>query len=303
MLQQWDSMAEPIANEDRLWLMIRHAWRVRRFRPALIAVIDRIVSKMDWLVRGAASRVWQKQLPWYIGKYLVEPVNRGIVPLDNCKLDTNNETFTTFLRGSLWLHRYEEPERLAIVRFLDPDLPVLELGASVGGMSCLINRRLSNPEAHVAVEPSPQLLPLLARNREVNRASFTSVQAAVAYGSASLSFSPGPDNLEGRVDVDGGVTVPTATVQELLDRFRFERVTLVCDVEGMEVELWAHESHVIADRVAWLIIELHSWIYGQGTTDSLIEQFKSQGFSHVWTRSCTFVFRNTRWPSHLGAEA
>lgn len=296
-------MAAPIVNEDRLRLMFRHSLRVRRFRPVLIAVVDRVVAKVDWLVRGAASRVWQKQLPWYIGKYLVEPVNRGIVPLDDCKLDTNNDTFTTFLRGSLWLHRYEEPERLAIVRFLDPDLPVLELGASVGVMSCLINRRLRHPDAHVAVEASPQLMPLLARNREVNRASFTSVHAAVAYGSASLSFAPGLDNLEGHVDIDGGVAVPTTTVGELLDRYGFERATLVCDIEGMEVKLWAHESQVIAERVAWLIIELHSWIYGQDTTDRLIEQFQEHGFSHEWTRSCTFVFRNTRWPSHLGEGA
>ena len=297
-------MAELIAKDDRLRLMIRHSWRVRRLRPALIAVIDRVVATVDRLTRGAAAtQVWQKQVPWYIGKYLVEPVNRGIVRLDDCKLDTNNETFTTFTRGSLWLHRYEEPERLAIVRFLDPNLPVLELGASVGAMSCLINRRLRHPDAHVAVEPSPQLMPLLARNREVNRASFTSVQAAVAYDSASLGFSPGLDNLEGHVDVDGGVTVPTATVTELLDRFRFERASLVCDIEGMEVQLWAHESHVIAERVAWLIIELHPWIYGQDTADRLIEQFKSQGFSHEWTRSCTFVFRNARWPSHLGDGA
>lgn len=288
-------MPELATDEDRLRMMFRHAWRVGRVRPAVIAIGDRVLWKVDGLTGGAAWRAWQKQLPWYLGKYIVEPLHGGIVALDDCRLDTNNETFTTFQRGSLWLHRYEEPERIAIVRFLDPDLPVVELGASIGAISCLINRRLRDRTRHVAVEPSAELLPLLERNRQLNDAGFVSVHAAVAYGAGGMRFEHSVDNLEGHMVAVEGVcdAVPTVTLGELLDRFRFERATVVCDIEGMEVQLLERESDILNARVAWLIVELHPWIYGQDTADRLVDRLQSGGFVHLWTYSSTFVFRNT----------
>lgn len=289
-------MPEIVGNEDRLWLMMRHARRVRRVRPAAIAIVDRLVSKIDRLTHGGASAIWQKQVPWYLGKYLVEPISKGVVALDDCRLDTNDDTFTTFLRGSLWLHRYEEPERLAIVRFLDPALPVIELGASVGAITCLINRRLNDPRAHVAVEPAAELHPQLARNRELNRAGFTILHAGVGYDRDVLRFSSGGDNLEGRVSAGetGGAEVTAVTLEALLDRFDFSRASLVCDIEGMEVDLLDREADVLAERIAWIFIELHGWMYGEATVDRLVRQLEGQGFRHVWTRSATYVFRNTR---------
>jgi FkbM family methyltransferase len=253
----------------------------RRLSPSSSASF----SKIDRLVGGR-----------YLGNFVVEPIFKGVNALDDCRPGTNDDTFTTFLRGALCLHRYEEPERLAIVRFLDPALPVIELGASVGAITCLINRRLKDPRGHIAVEPAAELHSRLSRNRELNRGGFTIVHAGVGYGSDALRFSSGGDNLEGRVSSEraGGAEVAAVTLQGLLDRFNFPRASLVCDIEGMEVDMLDREASVIAERIAWIFIELHGWIYGEATVHRLVHQLEEQGFTHVWTRSAAYVFRNTR---------
>lgn len=275
--------------EDRLMMLVRHAWRVRRLRPAIIAIADR-------LARGRVKEFWLRQLPWYLGKYWVERVCGGVIALDDCRLDTNGQVFTTFERGSLWLQRYEDPERVAIARFLEPDLPVVDLGASVGALSCLVNRRLQRPTAHVAVEPNAALISSLERNRELNRASFAIVHAALAYAGAA-GFAPGADNLEGRVihDAGSGPVVRTVTLGQLLDQFGFDRVTLICDIEGTETELLAHEAETLADRVSTFIIEFHPWIYGVERVRELVQQLRQAGFDEIWTQYGTYVFKNTRW--------
>src|SRR5438270_4743065 len=49
------------------------------------------------------------------------------------------------------VRRYEVQE-LAALQYLDPALPVVELGGCMGVISCVANRRLRHPEDHVVVE-------------------------------------------------------------------------------------------------------------------------------------------------------
>lgn len=275
-------------GRGRLAQVFGHAWRVRSIRPAAFALLDTVAV---WPLRA----FWTTQAPWYAGKYVEW---RGhIVKLDDCRLDVSADVFSTFHRGCLWLHRHEEPERLAIVRFLDPDLPVVELGASTGALSCLINRRLRVPEAHVAVEANPTMIPVLERNRGLNACRFTILHAAVAGDSQSVvHFSEGADHLAGQAGLghfpDSSLDV--VTLDSLLARFTGKRVTLVCDIEGMEVDIWRHHHREIAQHVACFIVELHESISGRATVERLLREIPEQGFAHVWARNSTHVFQNTR---------
>jgi hypothetical protein len=236
----------------RLTQVAGHAWRVGTARPLLFALIDAAAI-------GPLRRFWEKEAPWQAGKLVERSGNR--VRLDGCRLDVGSSIFSTFQRGCLWLSRHEEPERIAVGRYLDPALPVVELGASTGMLSCLINRRLRHPDHHVAVEANPDLIPVIHANRQLNNASFTVVHAAVAYD----------------------------------QRFNFDRATLVCDIEGMEIDLWRREREVIVNHVVWLIVELHEPISGTEAVTGFIRELRADGFDLVWERSWTRVFRNTRW--------
>jgi FkbM family methyltransferase len=188
-----------------------------------------------------------KEVPWHIGKHVER--TGCIVRLDNCQLDVNSDVFSTFHRGCIWLHRHEEPERIAVGRFLNPALPVIELGASTGALSCLINRRLHFPEAHIAVEANPALIPVLDRNRLLNSCRFTIIHAAVADSTRPVGFSPGYDHLAGRVNgaPNPESAVKVVTLGTLLNCVPGNRVTLVCDIEGMEVDLWRRDRDTIVE--------------------------------------------------------
>src|SRR5262245_13751886 len=88
-------------------------------------------------------RFWRHRLPWYAGR-LVESTG-NIVRIGVCRIDVQPAFFSTFQKGCLLLGRYERSERNAIARFLDPDLPLIDLGASIGVTSCLSNRILRFP--------------------------------------------------------------------------------------------------------------------------------------------------------------
>ena len=271
----------------RLTQVAGHAWRVGTARPLLFALIDAAAI-------GPLRRFWEKEAPWQAGKLVERSGNR--VRLDGCRLDVGSSIFSTFQRGCLWLSRHEEPERIAVGRYLDPALPVVELGASTGMLSCLINRRLRHPDHHVAVEANPDLIPVIHANRQLNNASFTVVHAAVAYDQASVTFARGEDHLVGHARGDAqSAGVATTTLGGLLERFNFERATLVCDIEGMEIDLWRREREVIVNHVVWLIVELHEPISGTEAVTGFIRELRADGFDLVWERSWTRVFRNTRW--------
>ena len=274
--------------KGRLLQVLEHAWRIRNARPAILALLDATA-------RGPLRSFWETQAPWHVGK-LVE--RRGnVVHLDGCRLDVSSQTFSTFQRGCLWLSRHEEPERIAVTRYLNPAQPVIELGASTGMLSCLINRRLDRPAAHVAVEANPDLIPVIQSNRALNGCSFEVVHAAVAYDRRSIGFAHGEDHLAGQADLQVAVTerVATTTLRQLLDRRQWDRATLVCDIEGMEIDLWRHEADTVAERIGCLIVELHEPISGREAVQAFLDGVRARGFALVWERSWTRVFRNTRW--------
>ena len=53
------------------------------------------------------------------------------------------------------------------------------------------------------------------------------------------------------------VAVPATTLQSTLDEHGFDRCTLICDIEGMELEVVRCEAQTLADRVHVLIMEVH----------------------------------------------
>jgi FkbM family methyltransferase len=271
----------------RLLEIVGHAWRVRTPKPVVFALLDAAAI-------GPVRAFWEKEVPWQLGKYVERHGNQ--VRIDGCRLDMSAAVFSTFQRGCFWLQRYEEPERIGVSRYLDSRLPVVELGASTGMLSCLINKRLRAPAAHVAVEANPDLIPVLEENRRLNHCSYSVVHAAVAYESTPLAFAAGNDHLAGRADSHGEGDRPVASVTlgRLLDRFQFDRATLVCDIEGMEVDLCRNEADTLGRRIAWLIIELHEPISGTAAVEDLLRVLSAQHFELVWQCNWTRVFRNVR---------
>ena len=255
--------------------------------PAQKARVLRRAFQQDG-VRGAVDALgqklkstWRRGEVWQLGRFIGRPTD--IVRLDGCKFSIARDRVPANIVDLLLSGLYEEPERKALKKFLDPELPVVELGACLGVVSCLTNRRLQKPEKHVVVEANPALLPLIEENRARNDCHFQIVPAAVSYGSETIKFNVDDNILASSVQSSErqGVVVSTVTLERLLNDHGFERATLICDIEGGELQLVKHELKTLSERVVAIILELHDRIVGDAPTRQMLASLEGVGFEIV----------------------
>jgi FkbM family methyltransferase len=178
---------------------------------------------------------------------------------------------------------YEAPERAAVRKYLNPEWGVVELGACIGVVSCITNKLLRNPKAHVVVEINPLAIPHLQANRDRNGCSFRIVNAALAYDTSEVSFKPHFDLWANFLEQRGNrpsVSIPATQLQRLLAEENFAEFALICDIEGQEYELVKHEAETLA-KAALIVMELHPLMLGDDRVSSLLARLAELGFRTI----------------------
>jgi FkbM family methyltransferase len=269
---------------------VKHVLQTRGVRGFISAVKDKL-----------SKEVFSLHYNWYLGK-LIE-LRGNIVRIDGCSFSVDSPIISTKFKCEFLFDNYERPERQAVQRFLDPSLPLVEFGGSVGVVSCLANRRLSDPSQHVVIEANPDLIPLLKKNRDRNECKFTILPRVVAYGSEQVVFHSNKTNFVGSTalthhandtivgDVLEDIEVQTITLQSVLDQYGFNQCTLICDIEGAEAELVEHEFDVIMEKVRVIIIEVHEYFLGKEGVRNLLARFEELGFRYAHHEQETYVFQ------------
>lgn len=247
-----------------------------------------------------AGRVLTSRMPWLAGlAHRYGPTCLGVAAKLAGRARVGGGVFTTrepFISlaaaGEMLKDTYEINERQALNAVLDPDLPVIDCGASLGVVACLVNRRLAHPERHVAVEANPDLLPVLERHRVMNGARFQVLHAAVAYGASQVAFNVSGSSLAGSLAGTGGrrVFVPAVTLREVADRYGFERFGLLCDIEGAEMDILRHDEALLVDRARWVVMESHIGPDGRDLSADVVAWFTARGFRHVSTGHTVHTF-------------
>lgn len=214
---------------------------------------------------------------WFVGKGVELTGNR--VRMHGLRFDVDNPLVSIRYKGTLFFGRYEIEEIALVRRYVDPGLPVVELGGSIGVVASVTNRLLQQPDRHVVVEASPVLVPTLEANRTLNGCSFVIEHAAVAYGTDAVEFPVEGHFLLSRVGGSGNsVGVRATTLGKLLDKYGFETINLISDIEGMEIELVENESEVLRDRVKTLVMETHPDIRGHDDISTMLVTLGRLGF-------------------------
>ncbi len=86
--------------------------------------------------------------------------------------------------------------------------------------------------------------------------------------------------------------VRAITLAEVLDKFAYERCSLVCDIEGGEADLVRYEAELLAYRVQTLIVEVHPWLLGETSARNVISDLERLGFANVYQEDNTHVMQN-----------
>jgi FkbM family methyltransferase len=186
-------------------------------------------------------------------------------------------------RIELITRNYEAAERKAVARYLRRDLPVVELGGSMGVVACVTNRLLKDRKAHLVVEANPLAIPHLQHNRQLNRCQFEIVNCAIAYGAEFITFRPAT-NMAGssitRPGEESPVTVDAIPLRKLVHDRGFERFGLVCDIEGLEYDLVCHEGDVLKNADT-IIMETHARYIGEEKLRLMMTKLEQFGFKVV----------------------
>ena len=166
---------------------------------------------------------------------------------------------------------YEAPEAEMVRKYLSLGMNVIELGGCYGIISALIRQQIGPHATHIIVEADPSLAKICATNANldntINLADI--VVAALDYsGAKKITFMPGENVHGGRVAADGepGFDVLTTTLSEQVLKLPQKDYTLVCDIEGAELDLFQNEQKAVSEAYL-LILETHPKIYPRKKID------------------------------------
>jgi FkbM family methyltransferase len=181
----------------------------------------------------------------------------SIYRVDGCLFEIPVHLTDRKYRSAFLFGEYEAGERKLIRQFLRADDRVIELGGCIGVLSCLVNSQLIWRTNHLVVEANPDLIPLLRRHRELNRASFQIEECAVSTD-PEVTFALHRLMTRSSIFAQGDtrqIRVRGRSLVELHDSHGPFNALLM-DVEGSELEILKSSSDLLLEY-RLVIIELH----------------------------------------------
>ncbi len=242
------------------------------------------------------NKWFEKKKRWWAGK-IVE-IRGNTVLIDGCQFNLNSPMISTAIKSHFYFHDYEIEERNALKHFFNPELPVIELGGAIGVIACLTNKSLIHPEKHVVVEANPEILSLLKDNRDRNNCQFTILHGAVAYGTNEVTFNLNEDfwasSAQYSSNRTGTVKVQTINLKQIADKFNFDKFTLICDIEGAEVDMVKFDEEVLRDQVETLMLEVHEHVHGEEPIKNMLLNLEKMNFKSAFEKSGVHVLQKIK---------
>lgn len=209
------------------------------------------------------------------------------VDLDGVAVLLRDTPLSARSRRRLLRGQYETAERELVKLFIRPGDQVLELGASIGVVTCFIAQAATPSGRVVSVEAHARLQPYFNRQLEANhlRAEWVCAlgcplwTATVPAELERMSFLPHESNLSGRV-VKGpfpGEQNRWLTAEAICAQARLQPTAVVIDIEGAE-RIWLSHSPRFPVSVRVVIAEFHPHLIGAIDAGRAIQAIAGEGF-------------------------
>jgi len=221
--------------------------------------------------------------------------------IGNVKIFVDKNLFPVTLYSRFLFNVYEQEEVSLVYNYLKGNETVLELGACIGVVSCVTNKRLSNPKNHVVAEANPELIKYIQHNKELNNCKFSVLNGAVsdlneltfyAYEGRALSGSLMKESTDRPMTEH---LIKGYSPRDIEKKYNLKFDTLIMDIEGGEFELIDKYRDWIKS-LKLLMIEFHPKHLNKDTD---LEKYldiiqKECGFILTEYLSGTLVFKNAQ---------
>jgi len=190
----------------------------------------------------------------------------------NLKHQKNKHVIERLSDGS-----YEKEEISLLLRHLSPKATVLDLGASLGILSCVIGKRLEDSSKMVCVEANPNLIEDLKNNRNINNLKFTVIHGAASSRNFEVEFNFNGLSLSGSIAKKKhlllnekawgeykSVKLQTITPMDVESQTGLKFNALSCDIEGEELRLLPEMIEYFKNFDV-LVVEFHAFAQNSGT--------------------------------------
>jgi FkbM family methyltransferase len=173
---------------------------------------------------------------------------------EGVQLDLNKLSPVTI--GRIRLGEAERGERELIDKIPD-SMSVVEFGAGTGYLTTVLNQKADR--RHVAIEPNPQIYPILVRTLELNDTTVEPLHAAYHPTNETVDFPNTTFYKTRSIGEEGNdtVTVDALSVSEVLDTYSLRRPLLHIDIEGTERLMFENEIDTIRQRCGGVFVEFH----------------------------------------------
>ena len=206
---------------------------------------------------------------------------RDRIPHRGLIIDTSLSIVTPNIKAALLVRGYESGEYRFVRDYLPVDCDVIELGGSLGVISCTIRRKIKPTQKLVIVEANPRLADALQRNLSLNNcAENVSIErVAIAYGDEDfIRFELGETSVSGRLADENSratISVPATRLSALVRAHDLTNFCLVCDIEGVEWQILREDLPALA-AARIIIMETHD-LSNFGTYQNFIDEILATG--------------------------
>lgn len=266
---------------------LRRAWEIHREEGA-----PTLINKSLTYIKNKIQRyLW---LEYYNIKSLI--VRNHVVNINNILIDLDDEVFSSQMKKVIRMNRYEYAEAELVSAYINRDHPVIDLGAGVGYVTCIIDRKADDSTPVLAVEANESLIPVIKKTKSLNESDFDIIYSAYDSASNSVDFQVQEDFWSSSQYIrkdkfQKEVTVPAVSIDEMIREYNLEcPIQLVMDIEGAEINLFDNESHILQNGVSVIIFEYHS--FTNETFEYYSRILEGNGFEFVESQGDVYVYQN-----------
>ncbi len=195
---------------------------------------------------------------------------------------------------------YEKSERDLTRQFIEPGEQILDLGASVGIVTCFLGRQAGPAGRLVCVEADIRLKASSEAHLALNGVHAVWINALccplwrdqVPAHIAQQSFQRSEQTLSGRAVLGPttGESPPWLTALAICQQTELEPTALVMDIEGTEA-VWAENPPNFPGSIRLVIAEFHPNKIGLGVAGRAVQAILNEGYIVAGLSGTVFAFQ------------